>query len=94
MVSSLLGRVPARGENVQWREFGSESILLDPVTGQFAQVNDSAIAIWTLIDGRRTVAEIAHQLAVEFEAPSEDVLIDVQALIDALLEARLLTVTP
>ena len=30
-MSDLLERVPARSQRVQWREFGSEAILLDPV---------------------------------------------------------------
>ncbi len=90
-MSSPLGRVPARGESVQWREFGSEAILLDPVTGQFAQVNDSGMAIWTRIDGRLTVGDIARAIAGEFEADVEDVVADVQTFIDDLLDKELLT---
>lgn len=90
-MSSLLGRVPARGESVQWREFGSEAILLDPVTGQFAQVNNSGVAIWACIDGRRTVEEIARQIAADFEADPTDVVADIQAFIGDLIDKRLLT---
>ena len=90
-MSSPLGRVPARGESVQWREFGSEAILLDPVTGQFAQVNNSGVAIWASIDGRRTVEEIARQVATEFEVDQADVVADVQAFIDELVDKQLLT---
>jgi hypothetical protein len=90
-MSSLLGRVPARGESVQWREFGSEAILLDPVTGQFAQVNDTGVVIWACIDGRRTVEEIARQVAADFEADQADVVADVQAFIGDLIDKRLLT---
>lgn len=94
VVSSLLGRVPARGENVQWREFGSETILLDPVTGQYAQVNPSGVSIWSRIDGQCTVSEIAQQLAEEFGTAPEDIVMDVLSFIEALLEARLITVAP
>jgi hypothetical protein len=90
-MSSLLGRVPARGEGVQWREFGSEAILLDPVTGQFAQVNNAGLAIWSLIDGRRTIDDISRHIADEFDADATGVVADVQGFVRDLIEKRLLT---
>jgi len=90
-MSSLLGRVPARGESVQWREFGAEAILLDPVTGQFAQVNDSGMAIWARIDGCRTIEDIGREIAGECEVDPADIVTDVQAFIDDLVDKRLLT---
>jgi len=90
-MNSLLGRVPARGESVQWREFGSETILLDPMTGQFAHINASGIAIWEHIDGRRTIDEITAQVAGEFGADPEDILTDVQAFLGDLIDKHLVT---
>lgn len=86
--------MPARGESVQWREFGSDAILLDPVTGQFAQVNTPGLAIWDSIDGQRTVAEIAQHLATEFETTPDDLVMDIQAFIEELIDKRLLTLAP
>ena len=90
-MSDLLGRIPARSQRVQWREFGSEAILLDPSTGEFAQINEIGAAIWRFIDGKRTVGDIADALLDEFDALPADVARDVQAFITELSATSLLS---
>ena len=44
-------------------------------------LNDPSVAVLQLVDGERTVAEIAAALAARFEAPVEIVEADVRALL-------------
>src|SRR5260370_41791287 len=52
--------------------------------------NPPAARIWELIDGRRTAAEIAHQIAIEFAVSKERVVEDLLSFLSVLLDRQLL----
>ena len=43
-------------------EFDDWAVLFAPDTGNAVGLNPTGVAIWKLLDGRRTVAEIAGEL--------------------------------
>ncbi len=73
---------PAAGQAV-WRRnpeitltrFGEEGLLVVPRAALQAVLNASATRVLELVDGRRSVAEIADLLAGEFDGPERDELI-------------------
>jgi coenzyme PQQ biosynthesis protein PqqD len=54
-------------------------------------LNDSGKAIWDLVDGKKTVAELVKDLAEEYEANPGEIEIDVLKLLDTLVRKKLLT---
>jgi hypothetical protein len=49
-------------------------------------LNDTAAAIWALLDGKRSLAEIRDQMVVEFEVTAEEATQDLDELIAQLLD--------
>lgn len=86
--------VPVRNETVSWREFGTEGILFNPDSSHYSQLNEVGLMIWKQVDGRRSIQDIAAELAARFDADAEVVAQDTQEFIEDLVNKELLTVGP
>lgn len=80
-----------RNSAVLWRELDGEAILLDPQEGCSYNLNQVGTLIWTLLDGKHTLAGIATTLCEAFEVEHAQALQDVQQLVNELLEHKLLS---
>lgn len=67
-----------------------EAVLLDERTGDIHRFNASASAVWMLLDGQESTAEIAEELAEIFGATPEDLVSDIEAAIADFSECHLL----
>jgi hypothetical protein len=77
--------VPRRRAGVEVELVGDQAVMLD-ASGTIARgLNATAARVWELMDGRRTVAQIATELH-----PEGDVMADVLAFCGALLERKLI----
>ncbi len=58
-------------------------------------LNDTGKAIWDRLDGKKTLKDVAAELAAEYEAPIESIESDVLGLTTELFERKMLVkVTP
>ena len=57
---------------------------------EFFSLNDTGREIWLSMDGLRSLAEIAAQLALAFDAPEEQIRQDVLGLVGELLKRKML----
>ena len=78
--------VLAPGTRLQTDRVTGEPVLLSPEG--ITNLNETARAIIAQCDGRRTVAEIVAALAVEYDAPAEDLREDVVACLAELRRKR------
>ena len=83
-------------DQVVAREIEGELIIVPLTAGvgnledEIYSMNDTGCEIWRRLDGTRTLAEIAAELAVEFDAPAADIEADVLGLAAELLSRRML----
>lgn len=82
--------IPQRVQGSEAARLGSDFVVLDGSGRILRGLNPTAARIWELIDGRRTAAEIAHQIAIEFAASRERVAEDLLSFLSALLDRQLL----
>ena len=68
----------ARGHRIQFEQAQDCHVLLYPEG--MVQLNESAAAILNLVDGKRTLADIAEALSRQF--PGEDLTGDVQEFLE------------
>jgi hypothetical protein len=87
-----LGDVPARGENIRWKEFGSDGILLDVQSGEYFQVEEAGVMICRQIDGRKTAGEIIEYVASLFEGEGDIVVEDTLEFMEELQDKGLISV--
>ncbi|NJN65021.1 MAG: PqqD family peptide modification chaperone [Acidobacteria bacterium] len=79
-------RVYARLTDVTLSRFGDEGLLVVSRSATQAVLNDTATRVLELVDGKRTVSEIAAHLCQEYETPDlgavttdvYEILIDLQ----------------
>ena len=65
-------RPMAHPEVVLREEFDDWAVLFNPDTGNAVGVNPTGVAIWKLLDGRRTLTEIAAELPAHLaEVPAD-----------------------
>jgi radical SAM protein with 4Fe4S-binding SPASM domain len=70
-------------------------VLVSPETGSRHRLNPVAERTWELLDGKRTLQDVAVALGQEFDAPLDRILADALNLAGELVEAGLLDpVTP
>ncbi len=81
--SISMGTRLAVNSRLLMREEGEEGALLfDPDTGMVRLLNSTAAAIYELIDGRRTVSEMAEVLRRRYDEFDADAEIQVVGLLD------------
>jgi hypothetical protein len=85
---------PMRDPAVISRQIGDEAVLVHPTQGVIRILNPVGARIWELADGRRTVAELAGQLAGEYDAPPDQVMADVRRFCDDLESRGVLMAGP
>jgi hypothetical protein len=80
------------------REIEGELIIV-PLTAdvgdsedELYSLNDAGKAIWDKLDGLRTLAQVAKELAAEYAAPASDIERDVSGLAAELVKRRMLLV--
>jgi len=82
--------IPQRVQGSEAARLGNDFVVLDGSGRILRGLNPTAARIWELIDGRRTAAEIAHQIAIEFAASRERVVEDLLSFLSVLLDRQLL----
>jgi hypothetical protein len=80
---------PSRNDRVLARRVGEAVFLLDPDSGEYFTLDDVGGRIWELCDGTKTIAQIAQTLAIEFDAPFEQIEADASDLLSELASSRL-----
>ncbi len=82
-------------EDVVVRDIEGELIIVPLVAGladledALFTVNESGRAIWDRLDGQQTVEQIIGELAVEYDAPTEELRADVIGFLEEVLQRGL-----
>lgn len=88
----------AQSKDVVAREIEGEIIIIPLVAGigdledELYSLNETGKAIWSKLDGKHTVQQIAIELSDEFDLPTKEIEQDVLGLTSELLKRKLLIV--
>jgi hypothetical protein len=84
----VTGRTPFRADAVAHElEDEGQVVVYDAEHNQLIVLNELGAAVWFLVDGRRTVAEITEEVGGAFQIDMAEVGRDVEGFLGAL-EAR------
>lgn len=75
--------------DVMWRKVAGEVVILNAEGSRILGLNGTGGRVWELIDGARSVAEIAALVAGENARPVDSVVADVLAFARSLLDRQL-----
>jgi len=91
-----MGMIFAPSDDIVAREIEGELIIVPLTAGigdledELFSLNGTGKAIWLLIDGKRSLREIAASLEAEYEAASEEIAQDVRGLVQELVIRKIL----
>ena len=83
--------VPRRVPEVVAAVFDEEAVLYHPTTSRLHLLNATGSVVWQLCDGGVTLAGLIDELTDGFDAERSVVADGVTAVVEQLVEARLLT---
>jgi coenzyme PQQ biosynthesis protein PqqD len=86
-----MAALPIRpSKHVKWKQTGKTGILLDLKTGDYFEVDEVALAIWKMLDGKRSVEQITGKLARLYNAPQSTLEKDVKNFVGELKKRKLI----
>lgn len=83
---------PKRQADIRLKQLGRSGILLNVRTGDFFELDATALAVWQRLDGKTEVRDVARQLARKFNARSAGVERDVRQFVSILRRRGLIDV--
>ena len=63
----MLNAIPRRTSSVASRALDGEAILVNPEQGKVTVVNGVGARLWELMDGQRSIADMARVIADEYK---------------------------
>ena len=75
-----------RVEGIAWREIEGEAVLVNVRSDEVMHLNPAASFLWSRLDGRASLEEIARAMTGEFEVDLDMALADAAAFAASLLE--------
>lgn len=84
----------ARGAQVQVRQIADGAVLVDTLSGAVFELNAVGFGIWSLLQDQPTFDTICQTVSERYRVTGPTVVADLDALLGALIENRLITVVP
>lgn len=86
--------IPIPNPAVVARSVENEAVLLLPEQGEVKVLNEVGARIWMLVDGSRSIADIAVVISAEYDVALSDAEADTLAFLQSLAERGLVTFKP
>jgi hypothetical protein len=84
-----LNTVISKNTKVPWRMIEGEAVLVKVDSGEVVHLNEVAAEIWRIIDGKKTISEIADHIHDHFEVNKEQAKKDTLEFIQSILDKNL-----
>ncbi|MCS6829857.1 MAG: PqqD family protein [Armatimonadota bacterium] len=75
-----------RSPFLAWRILEGEAVIISPQERELHSLNEVGTEIWRMADGSRTLRQIAQELSQIYEITPEEVLLDVLAFAQELVD--------
>ncbi len=82
--------VPARNEDIVWRNLDGEAVLLNPNNGKYFGMNAVGCSFWEKMDGERTLDQIIDMLLEEYSVDRQTLEKDINELVSTLEEKQII----
>jgi hypothetical protein len=82
--------IPKKNTKLIWRALDDGTVIIDPDQGDMKVLNQVGGRAWELVDGTRSIHQIASLVSQDFEVSAEKVLSDLTHYFDELNNKGLL----
>ena len=77
-------------DNIDWKEFDNESVLLNLSTGYYFRLNQVGTFVWPLISRDYNIGDIIDRVVAKFEVSQRQAKSDIHDFIEQLLTEQLI----
>jgi hypothetical protein len=84
------GSRPKKHPHAAARVYNGEAFIVLPHEGKYKILNDCGSRVWELMDGSRTIGDIAHLIEEEYKVTLDKALADVIEFVNDLREHKML----
>jgi len=77
-------------DNIDWKEFDNESVLLNLSTGYYFRLNQVGTFVWPLINEDHNIGDMVDQVVAKFEVSQRQAKSDIHDFIEQLLTEQLI----
>lgn len=81
---------PRRADIVPWREMNDQGLILDIHSGDYFEINETALLIWKNLDGTHSVGNIASQISKTYSIPLSEAMSDLKQFLTSMKKAKLI----
>lgn len=89
-----LNIIPLPNPEVVGRIIDNEAVLVLPGKGEVKVLNEVGGRIWSLIDGQRSIKDIANDICREFKVSQSDAEGDTLIFLQQLWDKEIITIEP
>lgn len=86
----LAADIPTQSSDAKYELVEDEAIIIDLKTGSYYSLNDTGTMFWKLIDGQRSIAACAEEIAKEYDVAASIVESDILELAEGFLSEGLI----
>lgn len=81
---------PQRAELVPWREMKEMGLILDVNSGDYFEINETALLIWKKLDGRNSIGSISAMLEKTYDVTKNEALSHIKQFLNIMAKAKLI----
>ena len=85
-----LTMIPEKNPDLMWRSLDDGTVIINPEQGDVRVLNDVGARVWELVDGQRSVSQIAREITQEYEVSLDDANKDLQEYLKVMITKGLL----
>jgi hypothetical protein len=85
-------QVLKRAADTPWNVIDEEAVLLNLDSGHYYILNETGCRIWELLDGKKTIADIAAHICQEYEVDENLAAKDTANILEELLKEKLVEI--
>ena len=82
--------IPEKTPDLIWRSLDDGTVIINPEQGDVKVLNDVGARVWELVDGERSVSQIAQEITLDYEVSFEDANKDLQNYLNVMIDQGLL----
>jgi len=87
MISTM---IPEKNPDLMWRSLDDGTVIINPEQGDVKVLNNVGARVWELVDGQRSVSQIAQEITQDYEVSLDEANKDLQDYLQVMIGQGLL----
>ena len=82
--------IPEKSPDLIWRSLDDGTVIINPEQGDVKVLNEVGARVWELVDGQRSIDQIALEITQDYEVSLDDANKDLKDYLNVMIDQGLL----